>query len=108
MLNIASATGVPGVNSTYFNGNASTAANFGTETAQKFEVGVNYALGPGIKAVGGFMYNNFAGPSNAVSATTGSSCWAWTCASSRSPRQKIGKSGRKPALSFAGRPTRRA
>ena len=29
VLNTASATGVPGVNSTYFNGNASTAANFG-------------------------------------------------------------------------------
>ena len=67
VLNIASAGGVPGVNSTYFNGNASTAANFGVESAQKFEVGVNYALGPGIKAVGGFMYNNIAGPSNAVS-----------------------------------------
>ena len=66
-LNISSAGGVPGVNSTYFNGNASTAANFGMETAQKFEFGVNYALGPGIKAVGGFMYNNIAGPSNAVS-----------------------------------------
>ena len=50
-----------------FNGNASTALNFGVESAQKFEVGVNYALGPGIKAVGGFMYNNIAGPSNAVS-----------------------------------------
>ena len=66
-LNISSASGVPGVNSTYFNGNASTAANFGVESAQKFEAGVNYALGPGIKAVGGFMYNNIAGPSNAVS-----------------------------------------
>jgi hypothetical protein len=66
-LNTASATGVPGVNSTYFNGNASTAANFGAESAQKFEFGANYALGPGIKAVGGFMYNNIAGPSNAVS-----------------------------------------
>jgi hypothetical protein len=66
-LNTASATGVPGVNSTYFNGNASTAANFGVESAQKFEFGANYALGPGIKAVGGFMYNNIAGPSNAVS-----------------------------------------
>jgi len=66
-LNISGATGVPGVNSTYFNGNASTAANFGVESAQKFEAGVNYALGPGIKAVGGFMYNNIAGPSNAVS-----------------------------------------
>jgi hypothetical protein len=66
-LNIASATGVLGVNNTAFNGNASTALNFGQETAQKFEVGANYALGPGIKAVGGFMYNNIAGPSNAVS-----------------------------------------
>ena len=62
-------TGVPGVNSTYFNGNASTAA-FGRKSADKFEVGANYALGPGIKVVGGFMYNNIAGPSNAVCGNT--------------------------------------
>ncbi len=41
---------------------------FGAETADKFEVGANYALGPGIKVLGGVQYYNFAGPSNAVAA----------------------------------------
>jgi len=41
---------------------------FGQETADKFEVGANYALGPGIKVLGGVQYYNFAGPSNAVAA----------------------------------------
>ena len=65
-LNISSASGVPGVNSTAFNGNPATSVLFGQESVQKWEVGANYALGPGIKAVGGFMYYNAAGPSNAV------------------------------------------
>ncbi len=39
---------------------------FGMESAQKFELGANYALGPGIKLVGGAIYYNVAGPSNAV------------------------------------------
>jgi len=66
VLNTSGCGGVPGVNSTCFNGNASTSLNFGQESVQKFEVGANYALGPGIKAVGGFQYYNAAGPSNAV------------------------------------------
>jgi outer membrane protein OmpU len=66
VLNTSSCGGVPGVNSTCFNGNASSSLNFGQESVQKFEVGANYALGPGIKAVGGFQYYNAAGPSNAV------------------------------------------
>ncbi len=41
---------------------------FGQESADKFEVGANYALGPGIKVLGGVQYYNFAGPSNAVAA----------------------------------------
>jgi porin-like protein len=44
------------------------ALQFGTESAQKFEVGANYALGPGIKVLGGFQYYNFSGPSNATAA----------------------------------------
>jgi outer membrane protein OmpU len=66
VLNTSSCGGVPGVNSTCFNGNASSSLNFGQESVQKFELGANYALGPGIKAVGGFQYYNAAGPSNAV------------------------------------------
>jgi hypothetical protein len=42
--------------------------NFGQETADKFELGANYALGPGIKVLGGVQYYNFAGPSNATAA----------------------------------------
>jgi outer membrane protein OmpU len=33
----------------------------------KWEVGVNYALGPGIKLVGGGMLYTASGPTNAVS-----------------------------------------
>jgi outer membrane protein OmpU len=39
---------------------------FGTETSQKFEAGANYALGPGIKLTGGFVYYTSNGPTNAV------------------------------------------
>jgi outer membrane protein OmpU len=42
--------------------------NFGQESADKFEFGANYALGPGIKVLGGVQYYNFAGPSNATAA----------------------------------------
>jgi outer membrane protein OmpU len=42
------------------------AANFGEESGQKFEVGVNYALGPGVKLFGGGLVYSFTGPSNAV------------------------------------------
>jgi hypothetical protein len=65
-FNIASASGVPGQNSTAFNGNPATALLFGQETITKWEVGANYALGPGIKVVGGAMYYQTGGPSNAV------------------------------------------
>jgi len=66
-FNIASASGVPGVNSTAFNGNPATSLLFGSETITKWEIGANYALGPGIKAVGGAMYYQAGGPTNAVS-----------------------------------------
>lgn len=61
-------TGTPGVNSTVFSGPFALA--FGAETAQKFELGANYALGPGVKLTGGAFYNNQSGPSNAVTGNT--------------------------------------
>ena len=72
-LSSAACGGVPGVNSTCFNGNPATAMQFGAETINKWEIGVNYALGPGIKLTGGAMMYNAGGPTNAV---TGSS-WAF-------------------------------
>ncbi len=57
-------TGTPGINSTVFSGPFALA--FGAETANKFELGANYALGPGVKLTGGAMLNNQSGPSNAV------------------------------------------
>ena len=63
----AGATGVPGVNSTAFNGNPATALMFGSETVNKWEIGANYALGPGVKLTGGAMLYKAGGPTNAVS-----------------------------------------
>ncbi len=40
------------------------AATFGGYSADKFEMGVNYALGPGIKLVGGGIMWNVSGPTN--------------------------------------------
>ena len=60
--------GTPGVNSTVFSGPFALA--FGAETAQKFELGANYALGPGVKLTGGAFINNQSGPSNAVTGNT--------------------------------------
>ena len=48
------------------------AAVFGGYVADKFELGVNYALGPGIKLVGGGILWNVGGP---VNGTQGQS-WA--------------------------------
>jgi hypothetical protein len=56
----------PNPNSTLFTFNPSTQVLFGQEVVQKWEIGANYALGPGIKAVGGFQFYNAYGPSNAV------------------------------------------
>lgn len=53
----------------YFGTNQNTgAASFGTVTASKIEVGANYALGPGVKVMGGAIINNLQGPSNAAAA----------------------------------------
>jgi hypothetical protein len=65
--------GVPGVNSTCFNGNPATALAFGSETINKWEVGANYALGPGVKLTGGAMMYTASGPTNAVSGNS----WAF-------------------------------
>eukprot|EP00456_Euglypha_rotunda_P064080 TRINITY_DN5441_c0_g1_i5.p2 TRINITY_DN5441_c0_g1~~TRINITY_DN5441_c0_g1_i5.p2 ORF type:complete len:175 (-),score=45.90 TRINITY_DN5441_c0_g1_i5:34-558(-) len=65
--NISAASGIPGVNSTAFNGNPATSLLFGSETVNKWEVGVNYALGPGIKLVGGAQLYQASGPTNLVS-----------------------------------------
>ncbi|MBX9945331.1 MAG: porin [Reyranella sp.] len=61
-------SGIPGVNSTAFSG--PNALLFGAETANKFEIGANYALGPGVKLTGGALINNQSGPSNAVTGNT--------------------------------------
>jgi outer membrane protein OmpU len=56
---------VPGSTTLNFGTNPLTgAATFGGYTADKFEAGVNYALGPGIKMVGGVIYWNVGGPVN--------------------------------------------
>jgi hypothetical protein len=66
-LSVSNATGNPLMgNSTLFTFNPSTQVLFGQEVVQKWEVGANYALGPGVKLTGGWMYYNAYGPSNAV------------------------------------------
>jgi len=58
---------LPGSTSAAFTSNGNTGGLvFGNETAQKFEFGANYALGPGIKMTGGFLYQTANGPTNAV------------------------------------------
>jgi len=59
---------VPGTTAGNFGTNPlAGAAVFGGYVADKFEVGVNYALGPGIKMVGGGIYWNVGGPVNGTS-----------------------------------------
>jgi len=61
------ATGVPGVNSNAFTpGNNPASLSFGMESVNKFEIGVNYALGPGVKLTGGGLLYNASGPSATV------------------------------------------
>jgi len=53
----------------YFGTNPNTgAASFGAVTASIIEIGANYAIGPGIKFMGGAVINNASGPSNATAA----------------------------------------
>ena len=64
---IAGAGGVPGVNSNVFtNGNTPQSVMFGQESVNKWEIGVNYALGPGVKLTGGGLLYSASGPSAAV------------------------------------------
>lgn len=57
--------GNAGSSSAYFGTNPlAGAATFGGYVTDKFELGVNYALGPGIKLVGGGIYWNVGGPVN--------------------------------------------
>ncbi len=63
----ACSTTAPTTTGIAFGGNPQAGAlQFGTETATKLEVGANYAIGPGVKMMGGFIYNNLQGPTNAV------------------------------------------
>jgi outer membrane protein OmpU len=64
---LTTCAGVPGVNSTCFNGNPATSLAFGSNTINKFEIGANYALGPGVKVTGGAMLYKAGGPTNSVS-----------------------------------------
>jgi outer membrane protein OmpU len=59
--------GVPGVNSTCFSGNPATSLFFGSNTINKWEIGANYALGPGVKLTGGAMMYTAGGPTNNTS-----------------------------------------
>lgn len=70
---LTSCAGVPGSNSTCFNGNSATALAFGTNTVNKWEVGANYALGPGVKLTGGAMMYTASGPTNSTSGNS----WAF-------------------------------
>jgi len=62
-LNTAGCGGVPGVNSTCFN-NSPTSLVFGAESINKWEIGANYALGPGVKLTGGAMLYTASSPGN--------------------------------------------
>jgi len=56
---------LPTTTAVNFGPNASAgAAVFGGYTSDKFELGINYALGPGIKLTGGGIYWNVGGPVN--------------------------------------------
>ena len=58
-------TSAPLNTSAAFGTNTNTGAlQFGAEQTNKFEVGASYALGPGIKVLGGGVYYNVSGPSN--------------------------------------------
>src|SRR5918993_70854 len=65
--------GVPGVNSSCFSGNPATSLFFGSNTVNKWEIGANYALGPGVKITGGAVMFNAGGPTN----NTSGSSWAF-------------------------------
>jgi hypothetical protein len=49
-----------------FGGAANSGLNFGSTTVSKFELGANYALGPGIKLTGGAIFWNASGNAQSV------------------------------------------
>jgi hypothetical protein len=57
---------LPATTASYFGGTSTGSAQWGGYSADKFELGVNYALGPGIKLVGGGIVWNVSGPVNGV------------------------------------------
>jgi outer membrane protein OmpU len=73
VFSTAGCGGVPGVNSTCFNGNPATSLMFGSETVNKWEIGANYALGPGVKLTGGAMMYTASSPTNTGSGNS----WAF-------------------------------
>jgi hypothetical protein len=94
--------GVPGVNSTCFIGNPATSLFFGQERINKWEIGANYALGPGVKLTGGAILYTAGGPTNLVSGNSWAFLLVWTCASSRRPTSI--REERAKARSFCLRP----
>lgn len=55
--------------SIYFGNNTSAgAARFGAVQSSYIEVGANYALGPGVKMMGGLIFNHQSGPTNSTAA----------------------------------------
>jgi outer membrane protein OmpU len=61
-------TAIPASTNAYFGTDPfAGAAVFGDYRADKFEFGANYALGPGIKLVGGGIFWNVSGPVNGMS-----------------------------------------
>ena len=72
----------------------------------KFEIGVNYALGPGMKLIGGGIIYNVGRPDQRHSAATvlGGSARHGLALLVAGHHRQIGKSGRKPALFVCARP----
>jgi hypothetical protein len=63
----ACAPAAAATSSAYFGTNPNTgAASFGNVSGSYLELGANYALGPGVKVLGGVVAYNYTGPSNAV------------------------------------------
>jgi hypothetical protein len=58
---------VGSTNTCFTTGGAYTGLVFGSETINKWEIGANYALGPGVKLTGGAMLYQASSPSNAGS-----------------------------------------
>ena len=71
--------------------------------ANKFELGANYALGPGVKLTGGaYHLQRRAARRTPSRVTPGRSSWAWTCASSAGQSDKSERAGESPLFSFVG------